>query len=183
MIFHQTALAGAYLIDLERRVDSRGFFARSWCRREFEAHGITAQPVQTNLSFNRQRGTLRGFHYQAAPHGEAKLVRCSRGAIHDVIIDLRPDSATYGRHIAVELTAESYRMLFVPEGFAQGFQALCDDTEVVYQVSQFYTPEAERGIRHDDPAFNIRWPLPVTVISDKDRGWPDFGQAPAEAAP
>jgi dTDP-4-dehydrorhamnose 3,5-epimerase len=182
MIFHETPLAGAYIIDLELREDSRGFFARSWCRREFEAHGIVAPPVQANISFNRLRGTLRGFHYQAAPFGEAKLVRCSRGAIHDVIIDLRPGSPTFGRHFAVELAAEAHRLLFVPEGFAQGFQALRDDTEVIYQVSQFYTPEAERGIRHDDPAFGVRWPLPVTVISDKDRAWPDFTPAPTEAA-
>jgi dTDP-4-dehydrorhamnose 3,5-epimerase len=180
MIFQELPLAGALVIDIERREDTRGFFARAWCRREFEARGLRAQPVQTNISYNRRRGTVRGFHYQAPPYGEAKLIRCTRGAIHDVIIDVRPSSPTYAKHHAVQLSAERYRMLYVPEGFAQAFQTLQDETEVTYQVSEYYTPEAERGIRHNDRAFGIDWPLEVTVISDKDRSWPDFGLVPPQ---
>jgi dTDP-4-dehydrorhamnose 3,5-epimerase len=174
MIFQQTELPGAYIIELEKRADERGFFARAWCQREFTAHGLTAQLVQTNISYNKQRGTLRGMHYQAQPFAEVKLVRCTRGAIYDVIIDLRRDSPTYLRWIGVELTAASHRMLYVPEGFAHGFQTLSDDAEVMYQVSQYYTPDAEGGVRYDDPAFGIDWPLEVAVISEKDRRWPDY---------
>lgn len=174
MIFTETKLPGAYLIDVEKREDHRGFFARAWCQREFEEHHLVPRVVQANISFNKQKGTLRGMHYQLAPHAETKLVRCVRGALYDVIIDLRPDSSTYMQWLGVELTAEDYRMLFVPEGFAHGFQTLVDNTEATYQVSQFYTPGAEGGVRYDDPAFGIEWPIDVQVISDKDRSWPNY---------
>jgi len=174
MIFRATRLSGAYIIEPERLEDQRGFFARAWCAREFEAHGLVFRPVQANMSYNRTKGTLRGMHYQVLPYAESKLIRCTRGTILDVIIDLRPDSTTYCEWIGVELTAENYQSLYVPECFAHGFQTLADDTEVTYHVSQFYTPAAERGIRFDDPAFGIRWPLEVNVISDKDQGWPDY---------
>lgn len=174
MIFTETKLPGAYLIDVEKREDHRGFFARAWCQREFEEHHLVPRVVQANISFNKQKGTLRGMHYQLAPYAETKLVRCVRGALYDVIIDLRPDSSTYMQWLGVELTAEDYRMLFVPEGFAHGFQTLVDNTEATYQVSQFYTPGAEGGVRYDDPAFGIEWPIDVQVISDKDRSWPNY---------
>lgn len=174
MFFTETELAGAYIIDLDRREDNRGFFARTWAQEEFEAHGLNTRVVQANMSYNHTRGTLRGMHYQRAPYAETKLVRCVQGAIYDVIIDLRPESATYKRWIGVELTAENRRALFIPEGFAHGFQTLADNSDVTYQVSEFYTPGAEGGIRYNDPAFEIQWPLEVTVISEKDKQWPDF---------
>ena len=174
MIFTPTRLEGAYLIDIEPRRDERGFFARSWAQEEFAAHGLMAQPVQANISFNKRQGTLRGMHYQVAPYAETKLVRCTRGAIWDVIVDLRAGTATYGQSIGAELTAENHRMLYVPEGFAHGFITLADDVEVTYQVSQFYTPGAERGLRWNDPALGLEWPAPVQVISDKDAHWPDW---------
>lgn len=174
MIFTETRLAGAWILDIERRDDERGFFARTYCQREFEQHGLSPRIVQTNVSYSRRKGTLRGMHYQAPPYAEAKLVRCTRGALYDVIIDLRPGSPTYRQWIGVELTADNYRTLFVPEGFAHGFYTLVDDVEVMYYVSQFHTPEAERGVRWDDPAFAIIWPGPVTTISAKDSRWPDF---------
>lgn len=177
MKFIETKLPGAFVVEIEKREDSRGFFARTWCRREFEQHGLSTAVMQANLSFNRSRGTLRGMHYQAEPYGETKLVRCTQGAIYDVIIDLRPASPTYLQHVGVELSAGNFRMLFVPEMFAHGFQTLTDEAVVAYQVGQFYTPGAERGVRFDDPLFGIAWPLPVTVISDKDRTWPDFTPA------
>lgn len=175
MKFTQTALAGCYIVDIQQLGDDRGFFARAWCAREFEAHGLSGAIRQANLSYNTSRGTLRGMHYQAMPHGEAKAVRCVRGAIYDVVVDLRPDSRTYRQWIAVELTAENRRMLYVPERFAHGFQTLQHETEVYYLVSEFYTPEAERGVRFNDPSFGIEWPLEVSAISDKDANWPDFG--------
>lgn len=174
MKFTETQLTGAFVIEIEKFEDNRGFFARSWCRNEFEAQGLNTRVVQTNISFNRNKGTLRGMHYQKSPYEESKLVRCTRGAIRDVIIDLRPDSVTYKRWISVDLTAENYRMLYVPENFAHGFQTLSDNTEITYQVSQFYTPKAENGIRWNDPVFDIKWPLDATVISEKDRNWPDY---------
>ena len=174
MIFTETKLPGAYLIDIEKRGDQRGFFARGWCQKEFEAHDLIPRVVQTNISLSKRKGTLRGMHYQVAPYAEAKLVRCTRGALYDVIIDLRPDSPTHMQWLGVELSAENYKMLYVPEGFAHGFQTLVDNTEVTYQVSQFYTPEAEGGVRYNDPAFGIEWPLEVQVISDKDQSWPDY---------
>lgn len=174
MLFHETRLEGAFVIELEKREDTRGFFARGWCQKEFEDHGLVAQVVQANVSYNRKKGTLRGMHYQVAPVEETKLVRCVRGGIYDVIIDLRPESPTYKQWMGVELTAENYKMLYVPENFAHGVQTLEDDTEVIYQVSQFYTPGAERGIRWNDPAFRIEWPQDIEVISDKDADWPDY---------
>lgn len=174
MFFHRTELTDAVLIELDRREDRRGFFARTWDQQLFKEHGLVDRVVQANLSYNHTRGTLRGMHYQKAPYAETKLVRCVRGAIFDVIIDIRPDSPTYKRWIGVELTAENRRALYVPEGFAHGFQTLTDDCEIMYQVSQVYTPGAEGGIRYNDPAFGIQWPLPVSVISEKDAAWPDF---------
>lgn len=175
MIFHETALKGAFLIELEKLQDERGFFARAWCKKEFESHGMTLDIAQNNLSYNRNKGTLRGMHYQMEPFGEAKLVRCVKGAICDVIIDLREDSATFKKWAAFELTEDNYSMLYVPEGFAHGFQTLKDDTVVFYHVSQFYSPGYERGIRWDDPTFDIKWPdADERIISDKDSQWPDF---------
>ena len=172
MIFRETILKGAFVIEMEKFEDKRGFFARAWCQKEVEANGLVSRVVQTNISFNKKRGTLRGMHYQVAPYEQIKLVRCTRGAIYDVIIDLRPDSPTFRKWTGVELTAENYTMLYVPENFAHGFQTLEDNTEVTYQVSQFYSPESERGVRYDDPVFQVEWPLPVEVISEKDIAWP-----------
>lgn len=174
MIFTKTALAGATIIDLERREDERGYFARTYCEREFAEHGLAARMVQSNVSLTRQAGTLRGMHFQAAPHAEDKLVRCARGAVWDAIVDIRPESPTYCQWIGVELSDANGRMLLVPQGFAHGFVSLTDDAVVLYQVSEFYTPGAERGARHDDPAFGIRWPIPIRAMSDKDRSWPAF---------
>jgi dTDP-4-dehydrorhamnose 3,5-epimerase len=174
MKFSGTNLKDAFIVQIEKLNDERGFFARSWCQKEFDAHGLNSRFVQANVSYNRKKGTLRGMHYQIAPYQECKLLRCTRGAIYDVIIDLRPDSPTYKKWTGVELTADNYTMFFVPEDFAHGFQTLTDETEIIYQVSQFYTPGSEKGIRFDDPAFGIQWPLEVTVISDKDKTWPNF---------
>ena len=174
MIFQETVLPGAYVIELERHADERGHNARTWCRDEFAAMGLTANPVQTNTIYNRQRGTLRGLHWQTPPRAESKLFRVVRGAVHDVIIDLREGSPTYGEWESFRLSADLPRMLYVPECFAQGFQTLEEDTELIYQVSAPYTPQLGRGLRWNDPAFGLDWPLPVEVISDKDRGWPDF---------
>lgn len=175
MKFQPTPLAGAFLIEPERRDDERGWFARSWCAQEFEQHGLNPRLVQCNLSWNRQRGTLRGMHYQAAPWAEAKLVRCSRGAIFDVIIDLRPGSATFRQWFGAELNSDNRRALYVPEGFAHGFQTLVDDVEVFYQMSEFYHPEAAGGVRWNDPAFAIVWPeCEARLISAKDQSWPNF---------
>jgi dTDP-4-dehydrorhamnose 3,5-epimerase len=176
MRFVSADLEGAFLIEPERRADDRGFFARTFCEAEFAAAGLVTRYVQANVSGNPRAGTLRGLHYQVAPHAEVKLVRCTRGAIFDVILDLRPRSPSYRRWQGFELTAEAGTLLYVPEGFAHGYQTLRDDTEVAYQVSRAYAPGAERGLRHDDPAFGIRWPLPVTAISEKDAAWPDFGE-------
>jgi dTDP-4-dehydrorhamnose 3,5-epimerase len=178
--FIETGLPGAYLIELERREDHRGFNARTWCEREFAQHGLTSRPAQANLIFNQTKGTLRGMHYQLPPHAESKLFRVTRGAIHDVIIDLRPSSPTYEQWRSFELAADDYTMLYVPENFAQGFQTLDDDTELVYQVSEFYAPEYERGLRHDDPAFAIDWPLEVQTMSVKDKEWPDYQRKEAQ---
>ncbi|GAA6619903.1 dTDP-4-dehydrorhamnose 3,5-epimerase [Scytonema sp. NUACC26] len=172
MIFTKTELQDAYIIDLDQKPDQRGFFARTFCAQEFEAHGLKPTVAQCNLSFNHKKGTLRGMHYQLLPAAETKLIRCISGAIYDVIIDMRPESPTYLQHIGVELTAENRRALYVPEMFAHGYQALTDGAEVVYQVGEFYTPGYERGLRYDDPFFNIQWPMEVTVISDKDKNWP-----------
>lgn len=174
MIFIETQLKGAFIIKPERLEDERGFFARSWCQREFEAHGLNSRLVQCNISFNKKAGTLRGMHYQAAPYEEAKLVRCTQGAIYDAIIDLRPESPTFKQYTAIVLTAQNRQMLYVPEGFAHGFLTLEDHTEVFYQMSEFYAPEYARGIRWNDPAFNIQWPADVQIISERDQNLPDF---------
>ena len=174
MIFAETPLKGAYVIDLDRLADERGFFARTWCRREFEAHGLNAGLAQCNISFNYKRGTLRGMHYQVAPHAEAKLVRCTTGSIYDVIVDLRADSPTFKQWFAVELSSENRRMLYVPEGLAHGFLTLTDGAEVSYQMSEFYVPECARGVRWNDMAFDIHWPFKATLISERDRAYPDF---------
>lgn len=172
MIFTETELKGAFVIDLELKHDHRGFFARSFCAQDFEAHGLKPTVAQCNLSFNHKKGTLRGMHYQISPAAETKLVRCTKGAIYDVIIDMRPESPTFLQHFGVELTEDNRRALYIPEMFAHGYQALTDGAEVVYQVGEFYTPGYERGLRHNDPFFNIQWPQEVTEISEKDSNWP-----------
>lgn len=174
MIFIETPLAGAFVIEVEERRDERGFFARSFCTREFDQHGIVMPFVQCNVSFNARRGTLRGMHFQAAPMSECKLVRCTQGAIHDVIVDLRPESLTFCRWFGIDLTAANHRTLYVPDGFAHGFQTLADDCEVYYQMSEFFAPEHARGVRWNDSAFRIAWPLAVTAISEKDANYADF---------
>ena len=169
MIFTPTKLDGSYLIEPERLEDERGFFARTWCREEFETHGLDPNLAQCNISFNKRKGTLRGMHYQAPPHEEAKLVRCTRGAIYDVIVDLRPDSETYQRWTSAELSAENRAMLYVPKGFAHGFQTLVDNAEVFYQMSECYHRESARGLRWDDPAVGIEWPAVADrIISPND---------------
>jgi dTDP-4-dehydrorhamnose 3,5-epimerase len=172
MKFFETKLKGAYIIELERLEDERGFFARTFCQKEFEDHGLNQKLVQCSISFNKHRGTLRGMHFQVAPMAETKLVRCTRGAIYDVIIDLRPDSSTYCKWISMELTSEDFSMLYIPEGFAHGFQTLEDNTEVFYQMSEFYYPKYARGVRWDDPAFGIVFPLKKKIISEKDKNFP-----------
>jgi dTDP-4-dehydrorhamnose 3,5-epimerase len=174
MRFIETELKGAFIIELELLEDERGFFARSFCRREFKEHGLNPDVAQCNISYNKKKGTLRGMHYQVPPHEETKLVSCTKGAIYDVIIDLRPDSPTYCQWFAVELNTENYKMLYIPEGFAHGFQTLEDDTVVFYQMSEFYHSESARGLRWDDPTFGIEWPHSFPVISDKDKNYSDF---------
>jgi len=178
MTFTATSLEGVVEIQLQPHSDERGFFARTWCQREFDEQGLNSKLVQCSLSFNTRKGTLRGMHYQAPPHAEAKLVRCSRGALYDVVIDLRPDSPTYKQWIAVLLTADERNMVYVPEGCAHGFLTLADETEVFYQMSEFYDPEAARGVRWNDPAFQIVWPAPIALISERDQGYPDFEHMP-----
>ena len=174
MIFIETKLQGAFIVEPERLEDERGFFARTWCKQEFGALGLDTKLVQCNVSFNKKRGTLRGMHHQVAPHEEAKLVRCTMGVIYDVIIDLRSDSPTFKDWLSVELTAENRKMIYIPEGFGHGFMTLEDNTEVFYQMSEFYAPECARGVKWNDPAFKIVWPEEVTVISEKDKQYPDF---------
>jgi dTDP-4-dehydrorhamnose 3,5-epimerase len=173
MIFTPLPLEGAFVIDLNPISDERGFFARAWCQKEFEEAGIRSSFVQANLAASNRKGTLRGLHYQMAPHAEAKLFRCIRGVVFDVLVDLRADSATFRQWVGVELTQDNRKMVYVPEGFAHGYLALKDNTEVIYHVSAFYAPDAERGCRWDDPAFGIQWPrLTNYIISEKDRCWP-----------
>ena len=174
MIFKETKLRGAYVIELDPLEDERGFFARSFCKREFEEHGLNPSVAQSNISYNKKKGTLRGMHYQVAPYEEAKLVSCIRGAIYDVIIDLRADSSSYCQWFAVELSGENYKMLYIPEGFVHGFQTLEDNTVVFYQMSEFYHPECARGVRWDDPAFGIKWPEEPTLIGERDKGYSLF---------
>jgi dTDP-4-dehydrorhamnose 3,5-epimerase len=177
MIFTTTELPGATLVELVPNQDARGFFARTYCEREFAEHGLPTRMVQTSLSFTREAGTLRGLHWQLPPHAEDKLVHCVRGAIWDAIVDIRPDSDTYCRWIGVELSEANGRMLVVPRGFAHGFVTLSPDVLVCYQVSAYHAPEAARGARHDDPAFGIAWPVPIRGMSDRDRSWPGFARA------
>lgn len=172
MIFRETALGGVFQVDIERKSDERGFFARTWCRDEFGRLGLATEFVQGSVSFNPFAGTLRGLHFQRPPHRESKLVRCIRGAIYDVIVDLRPGSPTHGRWLGIELTGTSHRALYIPEGFAHGFQTLDEDTEVFYLISAFHEPKAAGGLRYDDPALGIRWPKPISRISDADKSWP-----------
>jgi dTDP-4-dehydrorhamnose 3,5-epimerase len=174
MRFEETTLPGAYILELERREDERGFFARVWCAEELREAGLDTSVVQANIGFSHRRGTLRGMHFQEPPHAEVKIVRCTLGAVYDVIVDLRPGSPTHRRWLGVELTAENRRQLYVPEGFAHGYQTLTDDTEICYQTSREYAPESARGVRYDDPAFGIEWPVAVTVVSEADLAWPDY---------
>jgi dTDP-4-dehydrorhamnose 3,5-epimerase len=182
MIFKGTDIDGVWVIEPERHDDERGFFARTWEPEEFTERGLNSDLAQCSISYNRQRGTLRGLHYQAAPHEEAKLVRCTAGAIFDVAVDLRPDSPTFRDWFGVELSAENRLALFVPEGCAHGFLTLADDSEVHYQISQAYVPDAGRGVRWDDPAFAIRWPSEVVVINERDKSYADFQLEPARQA-
>lgn len=172
MQFQPLELAGAYVIALDPIADDRGFFARAWCKEEFEQRGLNGNLLQTNIGFSSRRGTLRGLHYQRAPYAECKLVRCTRGAVFDCIADLRPDSPTFRRWFGLELSAENRLQLYVPEGFAHGYQALTDNCEVCYQTTQVFHAPSAAGVRYDDPALGVRWPEPVTVISEKDRCWP-----------
>ena len=175
MIFTPTKLDGAFVVELERREDERGFFARSWCADEFAEHGLDTSIAQCNISFNKARGTLRGLHFQRPPHAEVKLIRCTRGAVFDVVVDLRPASPTYCQWVGIDLTEENGRMIYVPEGFAHGYQTLVDSSETFYQVSAAYAPNAEGGVRWDDPAFAIAWPeVENRIMNERDRGWPDF---------
>ena len=174
MRFLDTPIPGVLVIELEPRADERGFFARTFCKKEFGERGLCVEWVQVSTSFNRHRGTLRGMHFQAAPFEEVKLVRCTRGAIYDVALDLRPDSPAYLKWFAAELTAENGRTLYIPKGVAHGFQSLADDSEVLYNIAEYYHAEASRGVRWDDPAFGIDWPLAGPLLSPRDQGWPDF---------
>lgn len=174
MIFHETPLAGAYVIEPERIEDHRGFFARIWCMKELRQRGLKTALAQSNVGFSHHRGTLRGLHFQAAPHAEVKIVRCARGSLFDVIVDLRPESPTHKRWFGVELSEENCKMLYVPEGCAQGYITLRDNTEMYYQTSEFYHPESASGVRHDDPEFSIVWPIEISVISQQDKQWPDY---------
>jgi dTDP-4-dehydrorhamnose 3,5-epimerase len=174
MVFNETTLAGAYLVEPQPREDSRGMFARTFCSREFQDHGLMDSFVQCNTSWNKSKGTVRGLHYQIPPSPEVKLVRCTAGGILDVIVDVRPDSPTYLNHVAVQLTAKNRHALYIPQMFAHGFQALEDGTEVFYQMSEFYAPKLARGFRYDDPKFGIKWPLAVSAISDLDLAWPSM---------
>ncbi len=174
MIFTETKLKGAFIIEIKKLEDERGFFGRAWCHNEFKEHGLNPNICQINTSYTKKKGTIRGLHYQVDPYQETKFIRCTRGRIFDVIIDLRPGSPTFMQWIGNELSSDSYKMVYVPEYFAHGILSLEDNSEVYYPVSQFYTPGAERGIRWNDPAFNIQWPVKVEIVSEKDNSHPDF---------
>jgi dTDP-4-dehydrorhamnose 3,5-epimerase len=174
MIFTVTPLAGAYLIDLKKITDERGFFARAWCRDTLKQQGLNPDQTQLNVGFSHKKGTLRGMHFQKAPHAEVKIVRCTRGAVFDVMVDLREGSATRGKWFGIELSQDNHQQLYIPEGFAHGYQTLADNCEIEYSTTHVYAAASASGVRHDDPAFGIQWPLPVTVISEPDRKWPDF---------
>jgi len=180
MIFTETKLSGAFIIDLQLREDDRGFFARAFCQHEFAAHGLKPVIAQANIGFNRRKGTLRGMHFQYPPAPETKLVRASRGAVLDIIVDLRPESPTYLQHVTVELSADNHRGIYIPERFAHGYQALADDTETTYHVGEFYTPGAEGGLPYDDPRLGLTWPLPVSAMSGKDREWKPLAEIETE---
>lgn len=180
MIFSETKLSGSFVIDLERREDERGFFARAFCQHEFEEHGLKPVIAQANIGFNRKRGCVRGMHFQYPPAAETKVVRCTRGGVLDIIVDLRPESPTFLEHVEVELTADNHRAIYIPERFAHGYQTFADETETSYQVGEFYTPGVEGGLRYDDPALGLSWPLPVSVISEKDAGWALFSEVETE---
>jgi dTDP-4-dehydrorhamnose 3,5-epimerase len=180
MIFSETILAGAYTVDIDRHQDNRGYFARVFCADEFSAHGLKATVAQGSVSFNAKRGTMRGMHFQYPPASETKFVRCTRGAVVDVIVDLRPESPTYLQHVAVNLSADNGRGLYVPERFAHGFVTLTDDTELVYLISNYHTPGAEGGLRHDDPALGVIWPVPIQVIAERDNRWKGYSEIQAE---
>lgn len=177
MIVTETKLKGAFLIDIEKLEDDRGFFARMWCEREMAEYGINFRMVQTNISLNRKKGTLRGMHFQKRPYEEAKLIHCVKGAIYDVIVDLRPESPTFRQWVGFELADKDYRTVFIPGGFAHGFVTLENNTEIIYMMSEFFTPEYNTGFRWNDPAFNIQWPFEISVISDKDKSFPDFEES------
>lgn len=174
MKFIETPLSGAYIIEPEPKTDHRGFFGRLWCEEELRERGLETRIVQSNVGFSHRKGTLRGLHYQQAPHEEVKIVRCTRGSVYDVIVDLRPESATFGRWFGTQLSEHNRRMIYVPEGFAQGYLTLQDDSEIYYHTSQRFAPQAATGVRYDDPQFGIDWPEAVTVISEQDLNWPDF---------
>lgn len=174
MLFTKTKLPEAYILDIDKKTDDRGFFGRAFCQQAFQDAGLNARIAQINLCANKLKGTLRGLHYQIPPAAETKLVRCTQGAIYDVIVDLRSESPTYLQYEGFNLTADNYRALYVPAGFAHGYQTLTDNAEIMYFVSEFYTPDCERGIRFDDPKIGIQWPLPISLISEKDRHWPDL---------
>jgi dTDP-4-dehydrorhamnose 3,5-epimerase len=178
VIFTPTPLAGAFVIEPEPIPDARGLFARTWCQRELEGRGLESRLAQCSTSFNKRKGTLRGMHYQVAPFAETKIVRCTRGSMYDVIIDLRPESPTFTRHFGAVLTADNRKAMYIPTGFAHGFQTLEDDTEALYQISEFYSPDHSRGVRWDDPAFGIAWPPDERMLSERDRGYPDFRRPP-----
>jgi dTDP-4-dehydrorhamnose 3,5-epimerase len=174
MIFTETQLRGAFVIDIEKKEDQRGFFARTFCEREFAEKGLETRFVQSSISHNTHKGTLRGMHYQAVPYEEVKVVRCTAGALYDVIVDLRPDSPTFKKHFGVELTAQNCRMLYIPKQFAHGFQTLQDHTAILYQMTQFYSPDSARGVRWNDPAFGINWPPVERIINERDQTYPEF---------
>ena len=180
MKFTETKLKGAFILDIEKHEDPRGFFARIFCQKEFEAHGLMSRVAQTSVSLNFKKGTLRGMHYQMAPHQEAKLIRCATGAIYDVIVDLRKKPATFKQWFGVELSGDNYKMLFIPEGFAHGLVTLTDNTQILYQMSEFYAPGFDRGFRYDDQAFGIQWPVKIAELSEKDASWPSFASVPQE---
>jgi dTDP-4-dehydrorhamnose 3,5-epimerase len=174
MLFHKTPLSGCYVIEPERMQDHRGFFTRVWCQKELQEHGLNAEVLQSNVGLSYRKGTLRGLHYQRAPHAEVKIVRCTRGAMFDVVIDLRPLSPTHKQWFGVELTEENGKMIYVPEGFAQGYLTLIDNTEMNYHTSKFFHRDSASGVRHNDPGFSIKWPLEIAVISDQDTKWPNY---------
>ena len=176
MIFNETELKGSFIIELEKKGDERGFFARSWDARIFEEKGLNPNLAQCNISLSKKKGTLRGMHFQVSPHAETKFIRCTKGKIYDVIIDLRAKSQTYMEWAAFELSENNYKILYVPEGFAHGFQSLVDNTEIFYQVSEFYSPENEKGVRWDDEAFKIKWPIEQKIVSEKDQSQEPFNE-------